>query len=388
MNDGDLLLEDPLWLAIYFAFAAVSLMYMNNDEIIAAGLEPGMRHFVELRNWYDASVFFLDRAEFVRRHDMRSLQAIAILLALVKQMGDFDLEISFLSVGIRIAQSLGMNKEPPAVSENPIQQELSRRVWWTLIICEWLQRPARPTCIREADFQVNLPTLADDDDLDLQASSSLNDTRPRPIQYHNAMIRLAYEYHRFATRLPGVAGNASALENFVLQSDESLAKIIDELPPHLTMFGHTDDEHMEQHLPWVRWQRESFILALLFYRLTINRVLQHQWLDCEMSSSRAGAVCLSSAKALIALVDRDSTSVARRRSWATTSSLFSAATTLAIELRHTVDESATSYASSKKKMRRYKTYSSRDSHVVTHRSTNLPFNCLCMAERTGCPVFS
>ncbi|KAG9536820.1 WD40 repeat-like protein, partial [Aureobasidium melanogenum] len=38
--------------------------------------------------------------------------------------------------------------------------------------------------------------------------------------------------------------------------------------------------------------------------------------------------------------------------------------------------------------RRSKTYSSRDSHVVTHRSTNLPFNCLCMAERTGCPVFS
>ena len=38
--------------------------------------------------------------------------------------------------------------------------------------------------------------------------------------------------------------------------------------------------------------------------------------------------------------------------------------------------------------RKSKTYSSRDSHVVTHRSTNLPFNCLCMAERTGCPVFS
>jgi hypothetical protein len=35
-----------------------------------------------------------------------------------------------------------------------------------------------------------------------------------------------------------------------------------------------------------------------------------------------------------------------------------------------------------------KTYSSRDSHVVTHRSTNLPFNCLYMAERTGCPVLS
>ncbi|KAH0128095.1 hypothetical protein KCU67_g17229, partial [Aureobasidium melanogenum] len=41
-----------------------------------------------------------------------------------------------------------------------------------------------------------------------------------------------------------------------------------------------------------------------------------------------------------------------------------------------------------KSKRTNETYSSRDSHVVTHRSTNLPFNCLCMAERTGCPVFS
>ena len=38
--------------------------------------------------------------------------------------------------------------------------------------------------------------------------------------------------------------------------------------------------------------------------------------------------------------------------------------------------------------KRYQTYSSWDSHVVTHRSTNQPVNCLCMAERTGCPVFS
>ncbi|KAH0283105.1 hypothetical protein KCU62_g9291, partial [Aureobasidium sp. EXF-3399] len=46
------------------------------------------------------------------------------------------------------------------------------------------------------------------------------------------------------------------------------------------------------------------------------------------------------------------------------------------------------YADYLRKQQKNKTYSSRDSHVVTHRSTNLPFNCLCMAERTGCPVFS
>lgn len=246
---------------------------------------------------------------------MQSLQAIAILLALVKRMGDFDLEISFLSLGIRMAQRLGMDKEPPAVSEDSIQQELSRRVWWTLVICEWLQRPARPTCIRETDFQVNFPTLTDDDDFNLQISRSPNDAGPHPIEYHNAMIRLAYEYHRFASRLPDVIDNESALEDFILQSDESLAKIIDELPPHLTMLGHTDSQDPERHLPWVPWQRGTFILALLSYRLAVNRVLQHQWLDCEMSMSRAGAVCLSSAKALITLVDRDSASIVMRQCW-------------------------------------------------------------------------
>ena len=35
-----------------------------------------------------------------------------------------------------------------------------------------------------------------------------------------------------------------------------------------------------------------------------------------------------------------------------------------------------------------KTYSTRDSHVVTHRSTNLAVSCLCMPERTGWPVFN
>ncbi|KAF2146175.1 hypothetical protein K452DRAFT_219334, partial [Aplosporella prunicola CBS 121167] len=34
-----------------------------------------------------------------------------------------------------------------------------------------------------------------------------------------------------------------------------------------------------------------------------------------------------------------------------------------------------------------KTYNSWDSLVVTHLTTNQPVHSLCMAERTGCPVF-
>ena len=35
-----------------------------------------------------------------------------------------------------------------------------------------------------------------------------------------------------------------------------------------------------------------------------------------------------------------------------------------------------------------KTYNRRDSQMVTHSSTSRPVQCLCMAERTGCPIFT
>jgi hypothetical protein len=38
-------------------------------------------------------------------------------------------------------------------------------------------------------------------------------------------------------------------------------------------------------------------------------------------------------------------------------------------------------------MRESKNYSTRDSHVVTHHSTNLAIQCLTRAERTGSRVF-
>jgi hypothetical protein len=40
------------------------------------------------------------------------------------------------------------------------------------------------------------------------------------------------------------------------------------------------------------------------------------------------------------------------------------------------------------KDKRTKTYNRRDSQMVTHSSTSRPVQCLCMAERTGCPVLT
>ena len=39
-------------------------------------------------------------------------------------------------------------------------------------------------------------------------------------------------------------------------------------------------------------------------------------------------------------------------------------------------------------LQKAKTYNRRDSQMVTHSSTSRPVQCLCMAERTGCPVLT
>jgi hypothetical protein len=41
-----------------------------------------------------------------------------------------------------------------------------------------------------------------------------------------------------------------------------------------------------------------------------------------------------------------------------------------------------------KQKKNAKTYNRRDSQMVTHSSTSRPVQCLCMAERTGCPVLT
>jgi hypothetical protein len=41
-----------------------------------------------------------------------------------------------------------------------------------------------------------------------------------------------------------------------------------------------------------------------------------------------------------------------------------------------------------REVKKTKTYNRRDSQMVTHSSTSRPVQCLCMAERTGCPVFT
>lgn len=89
-----------------------------------------------LRSWYNAALYFLDRADYMRYPDIRSVQAIAILGMCFANFGDTNRYMLMWSCAIRIAQKLGLH-EQGTLNRTCLGRAHSSRLWWTLIICEW-----------------------------------------------------------------------------------------------------------------------------------------------------------------------------------------------------------------------------------------------------------
>ncbi|TVY52882.1 putative transcription factor lepB, partial [Lachnellula cervina] len=330
---------DPFWLAIYFSFISAALIFMNGEEAEAAGINQQTGAL--LLNWYDSALYFLQRADFLRRWDVRTVQATAILGIVSINVGDSKMQSVLWACAIRIAQFLNMGNDRAHQNESLLLTETRRRLWWTLVICEWIPIPYHAPCISQADFQIELPATLDDEEL--QSSSRLDDL-PRPIQYHIVMIQLAKIYHRFRSALNLVSGKAADIVTLVLQTDEALADNIAGLPPHLQFeISSSSSVTPDIEKPWIQWQRINISLILLYYRIAVNRVLQNQWVQDPTTFARTRAICLDSARGIISLASTCTDSLARHRPWATSLHLFSAAIILGVEARFHADESKQQY---------------------------------------------
>jgi hypothetical protein len=206
------------------------------------------------------------------------------------------------------------------LSETLVQRESRRRLWWTLVICEWISVPSRTPCINDVDFNCQLPADINDAQL-LEADLGMPPTvarEPRPVQYHIIMARIATIYHQLHAKLRLRRWSPSGIADFVIQADDQLADIVEQIPLHLQANGdNTNDpgHEFEQVLPWIATQRTSLAMVLLYYRLAINRVLQTYWLEGSTNFARARSVCLSSAVGVICSATSGDVTFRRLRSW-------------------------------------------------------------------------
>ena len=73
----------------------------------------------------------------MRNYDLRTVQAIAILQMSCSAVGDFRFRPQLIALGISIAKHLGLPFDSEAGERSLLDCEISRRLWWTLVICDW-----------------------------------------------------------------------------------------------------------------------------------------------------------------------------------------------------------------------------------------------------------
>lgn len=308
---------DPAWLAIYFSVLASTLMFMDENE--TNDKRPAGVDFAGLlRNWYESALFFLDRADYMKKPDLRTPQAIAILQIVFNNVGDVHRHQNMRAVAIRQAQQLGLGSDDDNAGETYCQQQIRRRLWWTLAICEWLPVPYRNPCLHEIDFSCKLPDEVDDDELEtISGSSRLPRSKPRAVRYHIAMAEVAKVYYQLRYTLRLREWEAQDVARFVFDADEQLANLITDLPSYLQCDEKSTPatEGRDRQYPFIPWQKKSLAKVLLYYRMAISSQLQEHWLDGSTDGARTRAICMSSARGLIHSTLTETAHASKLRPW-------------------------------------------------------------------------
>lgn len=67
---------------------------------------------------------------------MMHVQAISILQMCSNAVGDIVFRNRMLAIGLQIANDLGLPFSANG-ERSLVQAEMSRRLWWVFVICEW-----------------------------------------------------------------------------------------------------------------------------------------------------------------------------------------------------------------------------------------------------------
>ncbi|KAL3451351.1 hypothetical protein BJX65DRAFT_219278 [Aspergillus insuetus] len=287
--------QNPSWMAVYFSVLSAALLMMGDDEAERLALPGGCRDRRSTsRIWYDAAIFALWRADFMRAPSIHTVQAVAVLGMCFNTWGDIELGQHMWRSALRVAQRIGLNTCYSRAAGFCLSEEAQHRLWWTLVICEWLNLPYRPPVIDEIDFDVPLPRVT--------SRKVDGNSAHDQVHYHIFMARSATVVYRFRATIRSGLKSLDELTKAVRNADGELAQIIDTLPPHLQPEIDVENEEVREieiDQPWVKWQRYDLTLVLLHLRLRLHRTLQAQWVSHPGEYGWAKAVSVSSAMSVI-----------------------------------------------------------------------------------------
>jgi hypothetical protein len=136
-TDGDLASEgvDLQWLALLFAVLSGSMISAPEDTARSWGYQRP-EQFKLADRWHTATIKCLELSQYLLASALYTVQAIVTLTASSYTLGYMKAQCVLMVSAIKIAQNLGLHQLEDTTADpeaNAIQQQTSRRVWYTLV---------------------------------------------------------------------------------------------------------------------------------------------------------------------------------------------------------------------------------------------------------------
>ncbi|KAL8721060.1 MAG: hypothetical protein Q9225_002171 [Loekoesia sp. 1 TL-2023] len=276
---------ETLMFSIYFA----SVTSLSEEQCMHM---TGMERESALKKYRFAFEQAMARAGFLSTTELVVLQAFTTFLICVRRHDDTRFVWTLTGLLIRLAQSLGIHRDGEQFGLSPLETEMRRRLWWTLIhldIRASEDHGSDPT-ITDQSFDTRFPLNINDEDI--------NSLMKEPPQEHEGATEMTFDLIRFtvsttARRLsytPPRRGKCPDKVNvFSLEHKE---RLIEELHQHIEKkyLRHCD---MNVPLHWVAGTVIRLVLAKMW--LIVHHPLQREDFDSkELSEETKDRLFLTS----------------------------------------------------------------------------------------------
>jgi hypothetical protein len=268
---------DLRWAALLFAIMAGSMTCASEPMAAAWGFRKAERAKLT-RQWYKASVTCLHLAEFMSRHHIYSVEAIATLTMSAHILGFSNDQAVLLGAALKIAQSLGLqrlgielddtasiNGAPPVgpAMDKIISREVGRRLWSQLCIQDWFSIPfSEMYSIKALHVSTTPPRNYDDETM-----LPLPQTVPTDVTYGNYLFDIAALMPQVHDAICGSNTLYTKYEQVLEYDAKMRALATDEIPKCFS-----NRENIEVGWPaFIPWARRSLTICFAHKIIMIHR---------------------------------------------------------------------------------------------------------------------
>ncbi|GLA97105.1 hypothetical protein AtubIFM61612_008445 [Aspergillus tubingensis] len=334
------------WIAVYLSVLATGVYFMGEDIICKVrflreslpSYKPSLLSRVptELcRTWCEAALKELNYANYLSKPSISTVQTLVILNIVHKNLGESCREYTLHGLAVNIARLIGIDRlggHHERHSTSPVKdtglirkdENVYRRLWWTLVICDWMTVWSRPISIHPDSFTTVLET---EDNKETSPTLASGEKVPSPYEYHKAMAQLAATMQNHARSIKEWT-TATVQASF-----EELDAVTASFPPHLSYPG-TDEPilQIKQGPEWIYVQRYLIFNCLDCWHINLCVAVIPQLLSSTSTTEddvlQSGISC---AKAILSRRYHDPCPHFHKF-WATTCSTVTAAIFLALDL--------------------------------------------------------